>query len=1065
MFKKFIERPVLSTVISIIIVILGILGLLTLPVAQYPDIAPPQVVVSANYQGANAEVVLNSVIIPLEEQINGVEDMTYMTSSATNDGSATITIFFKLGTNPDLAAVNVQNRVSSAVSILPQEVTQAGVTTRKRQASNVLIFTLFSENPAYDQTFVQNYAEINIVPQVKRVTGVGQSMAFGTKDYAIRIWLDPVIMANYGMIPADIRTLLAEQNIEVAPGAVGERGEQSFEYPMKYTGRLKTTEEFENIVVRTSDDGQILRLKDIAKIELGAMSYSGRSVTNGFPSVGIMVNQTAGSNAQDVIKGALAVLDEASKSFPPGIKYDTMVNANDFLDASISKVITTMIEAFILVFIVVFVFLQDWRSTLIPGISVIVAIVGTFFFLNLFGFSINLLTLFALVLAIGIVVDDAIVVVEAVHAKLDAGMKSAKKASVRAMDEISGAIVSITLVMSAVFIPVSFIGGSSGVFYKQFGLTLAIAIVLSAVNALTLSPALCAIFLKPHDTEEYHDGKPKKRNLLKRFFIAFDAAFEAGTNKYKNVIAFLMRRKWITFLILGIFSAVFVILMNTSQKAFVPNEDMGSIMADVALPLGASEERTEAVLAELQTIVKTFPEVRNILIASGRGMISGSGSNYGMMIIRLKPWNERKGKESSVTNIIAELFKRTSSVRDAKIIFFSPPTLQGFGTSGGFTMELQDMGGRSIQDMNKVANDFLAQLNQRPEIQYASTSFNPNFPQYQIDVDVAKIKKAGFTVNDILSTIQGYYGGIYASNVNLFGKMYRVLYQAPADFRGNIESLDLVYARNRNGEMAPVSSFINLTKVYGPQAINRFNLYTSVSINGSPNPGYSSGDAIEAIQETAAQYLPVGYGYEFSGMTREEQTAGGQTVYIFILCVVFVYFLLSAQYESYLLPLAVLLSLPIGLAGTYITTNLFGVTNNIYVQITIIMLIGLLAKNAILIVEYGIQRRRTGMGLAQSGISAALARLRPILMTSFAFIFGLIPLALSSGAGAVGNKSIGVGAIGGMLIGTLLGVFVIPILFVIFQGIQERFSSTPKDRTKGKSMDDETYLDKLTGNA
>lgn len=1063
MFKKFIERPVLSTVISIIIVLLGILGLLTLPVAQYPDIAPPQVVVSAGYQGANAEVVLNSVIIPLEEQINGVEDMTYMTSSATNDGSATITIFFKLGTNPDLAAVNVQNRVSSAVSLLPQEVTQAGVTTRKRQASNVLIFTLFSENPAYDQTFVQNYAEINIVPRIKRVTGVGQSMAFGTKDYAIRIWLDPVTMANYQMVPSDIRALLAEQNIEVAPGAVGERGEQSFEYPMKYTGRLKTTEEFENIVVRTTDDGQILRLKDIARIDLGAMSYSGRSTTNGYPSVGIMVNQTAGSNAQDVIEGSLAVLEEASASFPPGLKYDTMVNANEFLDASISKVITTMIEAFILVFIVVFIFLQDWRSTLIPGISVIVAIVGTFFFLNLFGFSINLLTLFALVLAIGIVVDDAIVVVEAVHAKLDAGMKSAKKASIRAMDEISGAIVSITLVMSAVFIPVSFIGGSSGVFYKQFGLTLAIAIILSAVNALTLSPALCAIFLKPHDTHDETDGvKPKKKNLLKRFFIAFDAAFEAATNKYKDVIAFLMRRKWITFLVIGLFAGLFVLLMNTSQKAFVPNEDMGSIMADVALPLGASEERTEAVLDELQKIVRTFPEVKNVLMASGRGMMSGSGSNYGMMIIKLHPWAERKADESSVTNIIAELFKKTSSVRDARIIFFSPPTLQGFGTSGGFTMELQDMGGRSIQDLSKVSNDFLAQLNQRPEIQYANTSFNPNFPQYEIEIDVAKIKKAGFTVNDILSTIQGYYGGIYASNVNLFGKMYRVLYQAPADFRGNIESLNQVYARNRNGQMAPVSSFISLNKVYGPQAINRFNLYTSVSINGSPNPGYSSGDAIAAIQEVAAQYLPVGYGYEFSGMTREEQTAGGQTAMIFLLCVVFVYFLLSAQYESYLLPLAVLLSLPIGLAGTYIFTNLFGVTNNIYVQITIIMLIGLLAKNAILIVEYGVQRRRSGMGLAQSGISAALARLRPILMTSFAFIFGLIPLALSSGAGAVGNRSIGIGAIGGMFIGTMLGVFVIPILFVIFQGIQERFTSKPNTHARGKSMDDETYLDELT---
>lgn len=1062
MFRRFIERPVLSTVISIVIVILGILGLISLPVQQYPEIAPPTVQVSANYQGANAEVVLNSVIIPLEEQINGVEDMTYMTSSATNSGSATISIFFKLGTNPDLAAVNVQNRVSSALSVLPQEVTQAGVTTIKRQTSNVLIFSLYSENPAYDQTFLQNYAEINIIPSVKRVAGVGQSVAFGSKEYSMRIWLNPVSMAAYNLVPSDIRTLLAEQNIEVAPGAVGERGEQSFEYSMKYTGRLQSVGEFENIIVKATDNGQILRLKDIATIELGALSYSGNNTTNGFPSVGISVSQTAGSNAQDVIKGSLSVLEDASASFPPGVKYTTLVNVNDFLQTSISKVLHTMIEAFILVFIVVFIFLQDWRSTLIPGISVLVAIVGTFFFLNLFGFSINLLTLFALILAIGIVVDDAIVVVEAVHAKLESGMRSAKKASIRAMDEISAAIVSITLVMSAVFIPVSFIGGSTGVFYKQFGLTLAIAIVLSAINALTLSPALCAIFLKSHEHDD-EDNKKKKKNFLQRFFIAFDATFEAGTNKYKNVIAFLMRRKWLTFLAIGIFSAALVILMRVSPKAFVPNEDMGSIMADVALPLGASEERTEKVLNELEKIVETFPEVRNVLNISGRGMISGRGSNYGMLIIRLKNWDQRKGKKHNVFSIITQLFAKTAAIKDAKIVFFAPPTLQGFGVSGGFQMELQDRSGGTINDLSKVSNDFLAALNQRPEIQYASTSFNPNFPQYQIDIDVAKTKKAGFNVNDVLGTLQGYYGGVYASNLNLFGKMYRVMYQAPASFRDNIESLNNVYARNKNGEMAPISTFISLTKVYGPQAINRFNLYTSVSITGSPNQGYSSGDAITAIREAAANYLPQGYGFEFSGMTREEEQSSSQTGFIFLLCLIFVYFLLCAQYESYILPLAVILSLPVGLAGTFIFTNIFGISNNIYVQISLIMLIGLLAKNAILIVEYGKQRRNSGMGLAQSGISAALARLRPILMTSFAFIFGLIPLALSTGAGAEGNRSIGIGAIGGMLIGTMLGVFTIPILFIVFQGIQERFSSrSGREHKHGKSLDNDNYLEELT---
>lgn len=1071
MFKKFIERPVLSTVISIIIVILGILGMLTLPVAQYPEIAPPTVMVSANYQGANAETVLNSVIIPLEEQINGVEGMSYMTSTATNDGRGSITIYFKLGTDPDLAAVNVQNRVSSASSQLPREVTQAGVSTRKRQTSNVLIFSIYSENPAYDQTFIQNYSEINIVPSIKRVNGVGDATAFGTKEYAIRIWLNPAQMAAYQLMPADIGTVLSEQNIEAAPGQVGERGEQSFEYPLRYKGRLKTVEEFENIIIKATEDGRMLTLKDVAKVELGAMNYTGNSTLNGLPSVGIAVNQTAGSNAQEVIEGTLAVLEQASKSFPAGLKYTTMINANEFLSASISKVITTLIEAFILVFIVVFIFLQDWRSTLIPAIAVPVAIIGTFFFLNLFGFTINLLTLFALVLAVGIVVDDAIVVVEAVHAKLDSGAKSAKKASVRAMDEIGGAIVSITLVMSAVFIPVSFISGSAGVFYKQFGLTLAIAIVISAINALTLSPALCAIFLKPHPKHgdenillvEKKDGTfgRKKNNLLNRFFIAFDTAFTAGANKYKRIIAFLMGRKWITFAAIVLFSILMAVLMKTSQKAFVPNEDMGTIMADISLPLGASEERTRVVLSEVEKIVQTIPEVQSVLKNSGRGMISGTGSNYGMLIIKLKPWNERKQNGQDVQSIISSLFAKSSGIKDGKVVFFAPPTIQGFGMSGGFQMQLQDKSGGSIQDMDKVARDFLAELNKRPEIQYATTSFNPNFPQYRIDIDVPKAKAAGYSVNAILSAIQGYYGGFYASNVNLFGKMYRVMYQASPEYRNNIGSLNQVYVRNDRGSMAPLSTFISMERVYGPQTIERFNLFTAVSITGAPEKGYSSGNAITAVQETAQRFLPTGYGYEFSGMTREEQSAGSQTVFIFLLCLVFVYFLLAAQYESYILPMAVLLSLPIGLAGVYIFTGIFGVTDNIYVQISLIMLIGLLAKNAILIVEYGIQRRRSGMSLAQSGVSAALARLRPILMTSFALIFGLIPLALSQGAGAVGNRSIGIGAIGGMFIGTMIGVFVIPILFVVFQGIQEHFSGVPVVKRKRKDLDDEMHQPSL----
>jgi HAE1 family hydrophobic/amphiphilic exporter-1 len=1038
MFKKFIERPVLSTVISVIIVILGILGLISLPIGQYPDIAPPTVVVSASYQGANADVVMNSVVIPLEEQINGVEDMSYMTSSAGNDGTATITIYFKLGTNPDLAAVNVQNRVSRATSLLPQEVTRAGVTTAKRQSSNVLIFALYSDNPAYDQAFLQNYASINLIPQIKRINGVGDATAFGAMEYSMRIWLKPDVMASYGLVPADISAALAEQNIEAAPGQFGEQGGQAFQYTLKYTGRLKNADQFGNIVVRSVGNGQLLRLKDIARIELGAQSYASFTRTNGKPSAAVAINQTAGSNAKEVIESGLEVLETASKSFPKGIHYVPLVNVNDFLDASIEKVIHTLIEAFILVFIVVFVFLQDFRSTLIPAIAVPVAIIGTFFFLSLFGFTINLLTLFALVLAIGIVVDDAIVVVEAVHAKLDHGYTSARKATIDAMSEISGAIVSITLIMAAVFIPVSFITGSAGVFYKQFGLTLAIAIILSAVNALTLSPALCAIFLKPHPA-----GEERHKNFLQRFYTAFNTAFDASTSKYRRSVSFLARKKWVALAGLAVFAAVFVLLMRTTPTGFVPNEDLGAIMSDISLPPSASLERTDQVTKEIEKIAKTVPEVHTVLRITGRGMISGTGSNYGMVIMRLKPWDERKGKGQDVQSIIGKMFAKTSGIRDARVLFFAPPTIQGFGTTGGFEFQLQDRSGGDIARFFKVGSDFLAALNQRPEIQYASTSFNPNFPQYQINVNVARVKEAGLTVNDVLSTMQGYYGGVYASNFNQFGKQYRVVYQAEPGFRANPSSLNNIYVRNIKGTMAPISEFISLERVYGPQAITRFNLFTSMSVNGSPKPGFSSGDAIKAVEEVALQTLPAGYGYEFSGMTREELSAGGQTVFIFLLVIVFVYFLLSAQYESYILPFAVLLSLPVGLAGAFIFATIFGVTNNIYLQITLIMLVGLLAKNAILIVEFAVDRRQQGMSILDSAIEGAQARLRPILMTSFAFILGLVPLMLASGAGAAGNHSIGTGAVGGMLIGTVLGVFVIPVLYIIFQTLHEKISGAP----------------------
>lgn len=1047
MFNRFIDRPVLSSVISILIVALGVIGIFTLPVSQYPEIAPPTVVVSTSYQGANADVVLKSVVIPLEEEINGVENMTYMTSSAGNDGSATITINFKLGTDPDLASVNVQNRVSKAMPSLPAEVTRSGVTTQKRQSSNLVIFSLYSENPAYDQTFLQNFAEINIVPEIRRVPGVGDASAFGRREYSMRIWLKPDVMATYGLIPSDIGALLAEQNIEAAPGQFGEKGNQSFQYTIKYKGRLQTKEEFGNMVLK-SQNGQVLRLKDIADIELGALSYTGSSTMNGYPSVGVAISQTAGSNAQQVIEGSLKVLEEASKNFPEGIKYEILINANDFLSASIDKVISTLIEAFILVFVVVFLFLQDFRSTLIPAIAVPVAIIGTFFFLGLFGFTINLLTLFALVLAIGIVVDDAIVVVEAVHAKLDQGYKDAKKASKDAMSEISGAIISITLVMAAVFIPVSFISGSAGVFYKQFGLTLAIAILLSAVNALTLSPALCAVFLKPH--EEEHG---EKKNFMKRFFIAFNAAFEATTNKYKSSIAVLARYKWVPVTVIIIFAGIFIYLMETMPKSFVPSEDTGAIMADIALPPSASEERTAEITQLVEELVRKIPEVKSVLKVNGRGMISGAGSNYGMLIIKLHPWAERKNADQSVEAIVGKLFGLTSGIRDAKIIFFIPPALQGFGISSGFEFQLQDRTGGDINSFYQIAQNFLAELNKRPEIQYASTSFNPNFPQYQIDVNVPKVKEAGFTVNDVLNAMQGYYGGVYASNFNQFGKQFRVMYQASPEYRDNPESLQNIYIRNSKGEMAPLSGFITMERVYGPQSINRFNLYTSININGSPNPGFSSGDAIKAIEEVAARHLPLGYSYEYSGMTREEIAAGGQTMLIFLLVVMFVYLLLSAQYESYILPLAVLLSLPIGLAGIYLFASIFNISNSIYLQITLVMMVGLLAKNAILIVEFALERRRRGFSIIKAALEGSKARLRPILMTSFAFIFGLLPLMLAKGAGAAGNRSIGTGAIGGMLIGTVLGIFVIPVLFIIFQSVQEKITGTPRALNPEKIVD------------
>ncbi|MGN7821393.1 efflux RND transporter permease subunit [Chitinophaga sp. 22536] len=1038
MLKKFIDNPVLSTVISIIIVILGVLGLVSLPISQYPEIAPPTVEVTANYQGANADVVMKSVIIPLEEQINGVEHMTYMTSKASNDGSAVITVNFKQGTDPDLAAVNVQNRVAKATGLMPAEVIKTGITTTKKLNSEVYGFLLYSENKSYDENFLDNYFRINILPELKRISGVGDVQVWSDQAYSMRIWLRPDVMASYGLVPDDVVAALAEQNIEAAPGKLGENSKKTFQYVLKYTGRLEKPEQFENIVIRATANGQLLRLKDVADVELGAFNYATDLTSQGYPSSGGAVSQTAGSNAHEVIQQVEKVLEKAKANFPPGMKLAVFINANDFLDASIAKLIQTIFEAFILVFIVVFIFLQDFRSTLIPAIAVPVAIIGTFFFLKIFGFTLNLLTLFALVLAIGIVVDDAIVVVEAVHAKLDQGARSARKATMHAMSEISTAIVSITLIMSAVFVPVTFITGSAGVFYKQFGLTLAVAILISAVNALTLSPALCAILLKPHDKHGH-----VKKSLLQRFYDAFNAGFNVVTARYIRIVKLLIARKWLALGAIAVFAGILVFLLRTTPTGFVPNEDSGAIYGDIILPPASTLEQTTRIADQVDSIARAMPEVAVTSRLAGMNLISGFGGSYGAMFIALKPWKERTKPGQDINSLVGKLFAQTAGIKGAQIIFFAAPTLQGFGNSSGFEMQLLDRTGGSYKDFGNTVDKFMEALNKRPEIMYAATPFNTNLPQYEVQVDVAHCKEAGVDVGGLLRTLQGYLGGIYASDFNRFGKQYKVMLQTNPRYRAEEADLNKIFVRNNKGEMAPVSAFLTLRKTSGPEFINRFNLYTSAAVTGAPNKGYSSGDAIKAFREVAASTLPRGTDFDFSALTREEISSGSQTLLIFVLCLLFVYFLLSAQYRSYILPFAVLLSLPIGLAGAFAFARLAGLDNNIFLQISLIMLIGLLAKNAILIVEFSIQRRRSGLSLVRAAISGASARLRPILMTSFAFIFGLLPLMLASGVGALSNRSIGTAAVGGMLIGTVFGVFVIPALFVMFQALQERIGGAP----------------------
>ena len=1032
MIKKLLNRPVFASVVSIVICVLGVLGYISLPIEQFPNIAPPMVRVNTSYPGANAQTVLKSVIAPLEEQINGVEGMTYMVSTATNNGSANINIYFDLSADPNMAQVNVQNYVSTAMSRLPSAVTQFGVTTRKMMNNQLLLAALYSDNPQFDETFLQNYALINIAPEFSRIQGVGQVNIFGSRAYSMRIWLNPAKMASYNLMPNDVISAIQEQNIEAAPGQFGLNGNQQFQYTLTYKGKFTESPDYENIVIKAFDNGRILRVRDVATIDLGAFDYAITSTVNGKQGVGISVMQTTGSNAHDVVVELKNKLKELSKTFPPGVKYTIPNDANKFLEASINKVKRTLVEAYFLVFLVVFLFLQNWRSTLIPGISAMVAIVGTFFFLNLMGFSLNILSMFALVLSIGIVVDDAIVVAEAVHAKLENNPKlSVFEATSSAMDEITAAIISITLVMAAVFIPVSFLTGPAGVFYRQFGLTMAIAIVLSAINALTLSPVLCTILINPKHEEK------GKRSFIQRFHQNFNIAFDATLNKYRKVLNFLTRHRWIPPLIIICFGVAAYQMIKITPTAFVPNEDQGIISGDVTMPPGTSLEQTKNVMMQIDSIMGEMPIFASRMIVSGQSNLNSTlGSSHGMITGSLVHWDQRK--DSSTVDVIAELNKKVSGIKEGKILFYAPPPIRGFGFSDGFELQFQDKTGGDINKFYQVLRDFLGDMSAHPEIDFVSTSFNINFPCYEFDVHVDKCKMEGVNVNDVFNTLQAYYGGMQISDFNRFTRYCRVMVQAPPSDRTDLNSLSKIMVRNRTGSMVPITTLLEFRKIMQPESMTRYNMFTAATITGKQKPGYSTGDAIAVVREEAAK-LQAGYEIEFSGMSREEIKSGGQAIYIFLLCFLFVYLILCAQYESFILPWSVMLSLTIGLFGVYCFVKIWGITNNIYVQVALIMLIGLLGKNGILIVEFARQRHEQGMSIVQAAIEGATARLRPILMTSFAFIFGMLPLILEGGAGSAGNHSIGVAAAGGMLIGTLFGIFVIPTMYIIFGSLDASF--------------------------
>ena len=1031
--KTFIDRPIFAGVISVMILLVGIIGLSQLPVEQFPEIAPPTVSVSASYAGANAETVQRSVLVPLEEAINGVEDMMYMVSSATNNGSASIQIYFRQGTDGDMAMVNVQNRIASAQSLLPGEVTKSGVTVKKRQTSRIKALAVFSPDGSFDRKFIINYLKINIEPRLSRIAGVGEVDVRGG-DYSLRIWLDPGKMAKYGLMPSDISKVLAEQNLESPTGTLGAESGNTFRYVLKYRGRYENVIDYENMVIRANSDGTVLRLKDVASIELGERTYDYVGLVNGHPGTTITISQTSGSNANEIIKHIDATVEEIRKDLPKGLEIVDLMSTKDFLDASIKNVIKTLFEAILLVVLVVFVFLQSMRSTIIPTISIIVSLVGTFAFLAIAGFSINLITLFALVLVIGTVVDDSIVVVEAVQAKFDEGYRSAYKASVDAMGGIATALLATTFVFMAVFIPVSFMGGTTGTFYTQFGLTMAVAVGISLINSLTLSPALCALIMTPHD--EIKPGQ--KASFSSRFHKAFDAGFGKIVSKYKHIVLFMFKRKWLTVILLAVACGGLAYMMNTTKTGLVPKEDMGSINMDVRTPPGTNVAETDKVMNEIDKRLQTIPQIQAYSRTTGFGMMFGQGSSTGSFIIRLKDWKERPGKENHINTVIDEIYRKTTDITSADIMVYTRGMIPGYGASSGFEVYIQDQKGGKLEDLQKITNDFIIELNKRPEITRAKTSFDTKYPMYLVEVDAAQCKRNGTSPGDVLSVLSGYVGGSYASNMNRFSKLYRVMYQAAPEFRLDTESLQNMFVRTSSGEMSPINQYLKLTRIYGPQSISRFNLFTAISVNGQAADGYSSGQAIQAVREVAAKILPAGYGFEFGGMSREEAETGSSVAIIFAICVVFIFLILCALYESIFIPVVIILSVPFGLAGSFLFARWFGLENNIYLQIGLLMLIGLLAKTAILLTEYASQKRAEGMSITMAAMSAAKVRLRPILMTSLTMIFGMLPLMFSSGVGANGNISIGVGTVGGMLIGTLALIVVVPALFIVFQYIEEK---------------------------